>query len=55
MFNEEMESHHNLFFTIIDGSLKYKNKERPKTCPIIICVLFYNSIQLKNKTQIIMA
>ncbi len=41
--SEEMAS---LFFfiTIIDGCLKYKNKEMPKTAPITICFLFYNSI-----------
>ncbi len=32
------------FITIIDGCLKYKNKELPKTGPITICFLFYNSI-----------
>ncbi len=32
------------FITIINGCLKYKNKEKPKTGPITICVSFYNSI-----------
>ncbi len=45
--NEEMASH---FF---HPRLKYKNKEKPETGPIIICV-FYNCMQLKIK-QIIMA
>ncbi len=41
-FSEEMASH--FVITIIDGCLKYKHKERPKTGPIKMCVLFYNSI-----------
>ncbi len=43
-FSEEMASH--FFITSIDGCLKYKNKERPKTGPILhqIYILFYNCI-----------
>ncbi len=45
--SEEMASH--FFITIIDGCLKYKDKERPKTGPIKISILFYNSRLYNNK------
>ncbi len=43
--SEEMASH--FFITIIDGCLKYKNKERPKTGRLKLA--FYNSRLYNNK------